>query len=80
MSFCIACVVSAVTGGGILGLGKLVEWRAERARRRAFAELDRTTPCRGRGARCDADLGAETGLADVAAQARLKRRPARSAR
>lgn len=58
MSFCIGCLVSAAAGGSIWAFGKANEWHAERARRRAIEEVDRTTPCRGTSA-CEVDEGVE---------------------
>ena len=47
MSLCVGCLVSAAAAGSVWAFGKANEWHAEHLRRRAFAELDRTVPCRG---------------------------------
>lgn len=47
MGVCIGCLFSAGVAGTIWGTGKVLEWQAEWSRRRAMAEVDRTTPCRG---------------------------------
>lgn len=58
MSICVGCLVSAVTAGSVWALGKATEWQAERERRRAMDEVDRTTPCRGKA--CETVASFET--------------------
>jgi hypothetical protein len=53
MGVCIGCLFSAGVAGTMWGTGKVLEWHAEWSRRRAMAEVDRTTPCRGRAGAAD---------------------------